>query len=831
MRRALAAFLAVLFICSANAVAEKMNAQIQEAIYDFEMKGETAEAVRLLEKISREGDKEDRENAFFYLGKIKEISNSKNSANFYYQQSLNSTRDIDKAYWLSEREASTSTINDALISNKFALKSPIEKIFNNETTYLLLRNGIIKKVLADSIVDVRSDIPVKSNILKIDDFGIWYQTAEQDSIFFRPHNTKVPSKSYPVVATSEFFSKGDYAVAQNGSTLTLLNKKGVIAQIKETYNGCHVEDYYEPTRHYILNCNDNALHFVSGIDGVEAYTISQFDAVRKVLLDGNDVFLLSGNTLFSYRPKVSTNPLWKTAFSNAEEILSFNGNIVVLEASGRITLVDRETGLAKNSVRSDASSVYPLALGTLGLFSNEGDLIVVDTLLHPLWHFNFARPITAPPIHTENSIILVFEDAHLMSISAHYYGKKALLSDVLTVKAATMAEAGVWGEIAPLLDSLLKLEPGNAEAWLYRALLLEATGGSEKDRQKAWTEAVRLSVSTSHSSNVILNRYSKAIGAKFVSLLAVSPKTKYPQFFGHKKNIYTVDPAAERLICINAENGETRFMRNLPKMTDSPVMNSEENTLAIASGFALYIYDLDRDVAPQTLQLPGQAYSIKQTQNAIYIATWNGFLLKVTRSENRLAWSRKIYSSPFIFTPQESNIYAASLEGELKYIAEYSGQAGNFNPRLPGSVSHIAKADSSIALATDNNRIFLYSANDISKDPVQILMESPVVSLQVARDHESHNLLVGLADQSFLLYSSAGTPLWKYQGKNSIFGTPYIDGNYAWIDQGSEVIAISLKDGSVAHRFNTPGGAGTPFVMNKTLFSASSKRLLYGFSL
>lgn len=830
-RKALSVFLVTLCIWSAGAFAEKMNSLIQEALYNFEMKGEIADAVRLLEKVSREGDREDRESAYFYLGKIKEISNSRNSANFYYQQSLNITRDAGKAYWLSEREASTSSTNDALIRNKLALKSPIEKIFKNEATFLLLRNGTIKKVLADTIVDVRSEIPVKSEILKIDDFGIWFQASERDSIFYRPFNTKVPVKSYPVAGTTEFFAKGDYAAALNGRTLSLLNRRGLVMQINETYSGCHVEDYYESTHHYILNCSDNALHFVSGIDGLETYTISQFDAVRKVLLVGSDVFLLSGNSLFSYRPKAGPNPRWKATFSNAEEILSFNGNIVVLEASGRITLIDRETGLARNAIRSDASSIYPLALGTLGLFSNEGDLIVVDTLLHPLWHFNFARPITSSPIHTESSILLVFDDMHLVGISAHYYGKKALQSDLLTLKAAAMAEAGAWHDIEPLLDTLLRLEPGNAEAWLYRALQLEATQGSEKERQKAWAEAVRLSVSTSHSSDIILSRYSKAIGAKFVSLLPVSPKTRYPQFFGHKKNIYTVDPAAEKLICINAETGETRSLKNLPRMTDSPVMSSDENTLAIASGFTLYIYDLDRDVPPQMLQLPGKAFNIQQTQNAVYVATWNGFLLKVTRSENRLAWSRKIYSSPFIFTPHETSVYAASLEGELKYIVENSGQANSFSPRLPGSVSHIVKADSSIALATDNNRIYLYSAGDISRDPVQILMESPVVSLQVTHNHDSHNLLVGLADQSILLYSPAGTPLWRFQGKNSIFGKPFVDGNLAWIDQGNEVIAVSLKDGSVVHKFNTPGGAGTPFVMNKTLYSASSKRLLYGFSL
>ena len=179
-RKALSVFLVTLCIWSAGAFAEKMNSLIQEALYNFEMKGEIADAVRLLEKVSREGDREDRESAYFYLGKIKEISNSRNSANFYYQQSLNITRDAGKAYWLSEREASTSSTNDALIRNKLALKSPIEKIFKNEATFLLLRNGTIKKVLADTIVDVRSEIPVKSEILKIDDFGIWFQASERD---------------------------------------------------------------------------------------------------------------------------------------------------------------------------------------------------------------------------------------------------------------------------------------------------------------------------------------------------------------------------------------------------------------------------------------------------------------------------------------------------------------------------------------------------------------------------------------------------------------------------------------------------------------------------
>ena len=830
LKQGLLKVLAFLCVCSVCAHAEKMNASIQEAIYRFEMKGETAEAIRILEKVTSQGDREDRETAYFYLGKIRELFDNQNSANFYYQQSLANTKETSKAYWLSEREASTSSTPEALLKKSWTLHSPIAKAFRGTSTYLLLQNGSVKKVVNDTIIDVRVGSIARTRILHIDDSGIWYQNESGDSLLYRPLSNKLPSRAYPIAGNIEFYSNGDEAIVQNENAVTLLNKKGISLQINDKYRGCHIEGRYSPTSHYILNCPDNALHFISDIDGAETYTISLYDAIQKVLVQGNDIVLFSGGILYCFEPKAGPIPRWKLPFNNIEQILPFENNFAVLEASGRISLIEHSSGILKNVIRSDAASIYPLAQGTIGLFTNEGSLTAVDTLLIPLWHFNFARPISAPPIHTDESIFLVFKDTQLQGIAPHYYGKRPLQSDLLTLKVAAMAEARAWKELTPLLDSLLKLEPGNAEAWLYRALLLESSKGSEKERQKAWSEAVRLSISSSRTSSLVLDRYSKTINAKFVSLLAISPKTIYPQFFGNKKNLYTVDPAAEKLICINAATGEQRWSRTLEKMTNSPVMANDDVSLALSSGYNLSLYDLEKDVPPQSFQLPGKAFSIQLSPSSIYVSTWNGFLLKINRSEYRLAWSRKIFTSPFLFALHDASIYTASLDGDIRYVVENSGQPLEIAPKRAGSISFLVQADSAVAVATDNNRIFLYSASDPAREPAQILLEASIVSLQSTGGHDN-NILVGLADQSILLYSPSGSPLWKYQGRSSVFTKPFISGSLAWIDQGSEVIALSLKDGTVAHRFNTPGGAGTPFVMNRTLYSASPKRLLYSFSL
>lgn len=812
--------------------AESMETSIQEAIYLFEMKGEVAESIRILEDVAKNGTTEDKENAYFYLGKIQELAGNKTSSNFYYQQSLERTSETSKAYWLAERDAATSVQAEKLLRSPLPLKSSIQRTFSTNPTYLLLQDGSVKKIEDDKLVNVPTGLSGNASIVSINNKGIWYQNEEKDSLNFKPFLLANPSRTYAISNITSFLEYNEEAVALNDRYLTILGKKDSKIQIPEKYNGCHAEGFFKPAKEFILNCPDNAVHFIAADDGTETRTIAQFDVIQKILLNKNYLFLVSGNYLYGYLPKKSVSPLWKISVSNVESLFMFEKMIAILEASGTVALIDQGTGYGIAKIRSDATALHPLAQGTLGLFTGEGAITAVDTLLRPIWHFNFAKPIEQAPIYTNGNTYLYFGDKKLQAISPRYYGKKDLMSDILARKAAIYCEKEQWEDLQPVLDTLFRLEPGNAEGWFFKALFLEKNNGSERDRQKAWSEAVRLSVSNPQVTQLILNRYSKAIGARFVSLLPISPKTRYPQFFSGKRNLYSIDPAAERLLCINAENGEIKWSRNIGKLDNSPVIGNDDNTLVIASGYDLSILDLNRENQPTSIKLPGKAFEAKISENAIYVSTWNGFLLKILKQENKLAWSRKIFAVPFLMAKTGKSLHLCNLEGELVELDDGAGQTkeGTSN-KLQSSISHIVGADSMYAIATTNNRLFIFNQKQKDKAPSQILMESPIASLEIIADQNEHKFVIGLADQSILLYSENGAPLWKFQGHNSIFTKPYIKDGEAWIDQGNEVVAISLKTGKPTRKFNTPGGAGSPFVMNGTLFSASPKRLLYGFSL
>ena len=178
------ALLAFLCVLCGQAIASKMAYSLQQAIYLFEMKGDVDEAVRILEKVVSKGDAEDKENAFFYLGKIQDLAGNKSSANFYYNQSLDNTNETAKAYWLAEREAATTRLDEKLLRKSIALNSSIKKIFRGQSTYILLVNGKIVKVVGDTIAPVRFPASRDADILKIDDQGIWYQNSGKDSLYF-----------------------------------------------------------------------------------------------------------------------------------------------------------------------------------------------------------------------------------------------------------------------------------------------------------------------------------------------------------------------------------------------------------------------------------------------------------------------------------------------------------------------------------------------------------------------------------------------------------------------------------------------------------------------
>lgn len=830
-------FISIALLLSTQAAwAVKMATSVKEALYLFEIKGEFTKAIKILENVINNGDADDKNNAYFYLAKIQDLSGNASIASLYYTQSLIESQNPSDAYWISEQLARLSPLPEKLIEEIFPLKSRIIKHFQAPSDhYFLLENLDILQIHKGELspVVVPAKIPSTAQIHSIASNGIWFSSTDAQELYFQPLLSKSPTKTYPLKNKVDdlFALPANQALVISGNDLFLATNDGIRFNIKNQYNSCTLVGFYEFSNRFVINCPDNALHFIQMENGQEDLVISQLDPITHIQLEPNGVLIASGHSILFYKPDETTPLIWKYSGVNVECLSFFEKTIVLLETSGKVTFIDKKNGSPIASLQSEASWVFPIATGSLGLFSKEGGITAVDTLLRPLWKFHLGVALEEVPFKENDKIYIALTNKSLLTLNALYYGKTPLLSTTLATEANRLASRKQWKELSPLLDSLLRVEPGNAEGWFLKALLAETLKSSEKEKQKAWTEAVRLSVGDPQKSRLILSRYSKMIGAKFTQILQLSPKTSYPQFFGNKKNLYTVDVAAQTLQNINPETGDLRWTNDLGKLASSPVMANDETTLAIASGFKVHIHELLKDGELKTFELPGKPFHIEYTNSAIYISTWNGFLIKLLKPNLNLAWSRKIFTMPFHFTTKGADIFVASLEGEVLKLWHSSGQIKQPITNLQTTITHLQANDSLVSVVNADNKIFLYSTNSNALIKT-ITTTSEITSLQFIENSSESMILAGLSNQQIALYSSkTGNPVWSYSGTGSVFVTPVVHNGIAWIDQGKEIIGISINNGKVEHRFKTPGGASSPFILDKIIFTASSKRLLYAFLL
>ncbi|MDY6370664.1 MAG: hypothetical protein SPL20_12625, partial [Fibrobacter sp.] len=105
------------FACALSSIAfaSRMDIELYEAVYQFELKGNFAEAQDMLSRISIEGDDEDKSKAFFLLGKIQEVSENPQTAAFYYRQALASPNNISEAYFLANRIAALDSSPERIV--------------------------------------------------------------------------------------------------------------------------------------------------------------------------------------------------------------------------------------------------------------------------------------------------------------------------------------------------------------------------------------------------------------------------------------------------------------------------------------------------------------------------------------------------------------------------------------------------------------------------------------------------------------------------------------------------------------------------------------------
>ena len=442
------------------------ESSIYKAMYLFEMKGEHEEAIKILQKVSETGSPEEKSEADFLLAKIRDLAGNKTSASFYYKQSILESENYAQIYFAAGQLAKQDNAPEKLLKAPILFSYSISQIFYSDTTKILLENRMVYNTVTKTFFDLPKEIPLGAKILDIRNSGILWEDGEH--IEFTPLLFVFKNFSFPIkqkLTDFKFLSNTQMGFIDNG-VFTFVSGNTIRFKTPPKYKDCQITETPKATYlPILLNCPDNALHFLSKETGLETDVLAMLDPISKVHISKNGILIYSSDALWFFSHTDISTPLWRhSTLSSVEEILSLHKYFVVLEASGFLTLLSKKTGQIVSAVKTNATSLVALNTGLLGIITRDGALIAKDTLLKPLWMYHLGKaPLFSPWVFGEDLFYPISFDT-LKVLNSIHYGKKPLYTQILKNEANTQAYYGNWENVSVLADSILHLEPGNAEA-------------------------------------------------------------------------------------------------------------------------------------------------------------------------------------------------------------------------------------------------------------------------------------------------------------------------------------------------------------------------------
>lgn len=823
----------ILLLAWGGNAAWSMDPRIREATYLFEFEGKQAEAEQILKQIVKSGSQEDKQYALFHLGKIADWKGDSKRATTYYNLFIASNpSNSDMLYWVANRLASVQPTPTPLVLSMSRLPAPIIQRIPGHSPALLLGNETLWRYKAGKpFARIAWKQPASSQILELNTHSAWVFLKESNTL----QEVALESKQIlshisleaPLLASYRLHN-GDWFAMTTRHQFLIRNGRFLWTKPNRLEH-CTPVSELTLVRQILLNCPDNAIHSIDLKDGSEGETIGLLEPVDSVLTSPDGIWVTTASTLWHFKPHRTRQAIWQQSFASIHSILLQGNRIALLEGDGSLNLFQASDGTLLSRSRLEPGTLFPID-HRMGLVTPGGNLQILDLDGQPLWRYQAGSAIASLPILSDSLILLPLANNQVIGLNAKYFGMPASDLQARTDRLDQLALEGKWEQLRVQLDTILQQEPGNAKAWMHRARYYSEKISQPDSAIRAWSHAAR------HSRNLngpaqqsILKPYARRLGAAWIQYLPPSTQT-YPKLFGDSRNLFTIDAGNRSLVAMDPYSGQFRWRTTTPPLDQAYLSTNDGKLLAIGSGYDVSIHDLSRKGRLMgTLSLPGKVFQIAMNRSAIFISTWNGFVLRFQKKSLEPQWSRKVFATGCYLAPDEGILHVLSLDGELSSLTTESGTSHG-KVQTSGTPSGIIVGDSLLLQYSQDGRISAFQPQTLQSLWVQ-QFDAEVFSAQIIPDNgKGQRLLLGLSDQRLVMVDARNRKvLWTVQGRGSVYIKPEIQGNLVFIDQTASILAIDLNDGHIAQEFLLPDGAGPIWTSPGILFSSSPQGLLFAY--
>ncbi|MEO6094618.1 MAG: PQQ-binding-like beta-propeller repeat protein, partial [Fibrobacteria bacterium] len=510
-----------------------------------------------------------------------------------------------------------------------------------------------------------------------------------------------------------------------------------------------------------------------------------------------------------------------------EKLVLGNGRAYLVSTKGTVKSIILETGVVEWQRDALASQIIAFD-GVVFATTFAQTVLCLDMRGMTLWTYEYGWDREPALLPGEEWVVLHYGDGkrvklnrELLRITGNSDGFKFLDYHARVVEKD-------WKGALTALGKVLSLEPGNGEAWKFRAGILRATGAAKPEHVQSLVEASRSLATANWGSGAVLKSLASGIGANWVWKRQYGPKF-YPTLIPHRDLSFYLENDNQTLVLLNHESGDLVNSYRFSEELDMKIALWKNDTICVSSPSRLYL--LSPSLAAGGLgqfPLKNPVCQAQVVNGGLAYSDWYGGLNMIGLPDRTLRWERQLGQSGLYLGKAKNVDYldVVDLEGNYFAVQPTSGKIA-WTLRLPaGTITE-----------TFSNKDFIYAgynqgtlvAIDRARQAIawRVDFGEQIFSLSGNRDN---TLVLTTASKKLICVQAAnGSILSQVRIQSYLFNRPTVIDHGYWLGTTEPALEKRNFNHELILKYKLPDLPGSPILFGNSIFIGTLDNFILSF--
>ncbi|MEO7426340.1 MAG: PQQ-binding-like beta-propeller repeat protein [Fibrobacteria bacterium] len=825
----------------------KEQQSVESARHLYRVEGDPAAAGSLLASLLQVSRNEEvRTQARYLLGRILEVKGRKDSALTVYREALvgRGLQQPEKL-WLYKRLLVLNPSSIQPLAADANAKSGAARVFpgkvGKRTVYTLEfrgpPDGQWERPKELGIQDAKGDyhpldlsLTGREEVLDADAeqcLVLGQDTRKVSLLSFKGgKSAEVPAGGRVEVGSILGGEAGSFLLVGAGSLRVFRGGK-LFWDVPLEQEGCAWSSPPDRSQQGVLQCADNQLLLVDARKRLLKPIPGITDKALQVSWEG-DYLAVRYIDRFEIRTGAAFETVkWGLPSMLQEKLVLGNGRAYLVGTKGTVKSLRVESGQLEWQLDMLASQAVAFD-GVLIATTFAQTVVCLDTRGKPLWSYEYGWDKEPALLPNEEWVVLHYGDGKRVKLNREllrvtgnadgfkfldYHGKEA--------------EKDWKGALASLAN-VISLEPGNGEAWKFRAAVLHNTGASKPEQVQAMVEASRSQSTPTWANGQVLRGLATGLGANWVWKRQYGPKF-YPNLIPRKDLSFYLENDNQTLVLLNHETGDLVNTYRFSEELDMKVALWKNDTICVSSPSRLYLLSpaLNAGGLGQ-FPLKNPVCQAQALGGGVIYSDWYGGLSMIGLPDRTLRWERQLGQSGLYLGKVKTVDYldVVDLEGNYFAIQPTSGKI-LWGLRLPsGTITE-----------TFSNKDFIYAgysqgtliAIDRARQSIAWSVDFGEQIFSLSGNRDNTLVLTTASKKLICVQAVTGAIMSQVRIQSYLFNRPTVIDHGYWLGTTEPALEKRNFNHELILKYKLPDLPGSPILFGNSIFIGTLDNFILSF--